>query len=657
MTRQGGAKAGAGKIDARKVEARKVDAGKVDRAIARLVRHVAKRRWVELDAECDRLLESFGDEPHILFLKAVAAYGQFRLGTAAGLAEAAHAGLPHSQDITGFLAVIYALGGDLNTSAYYAKLHGTGQPEPRLAGAVPADFPNFNAAFLNVQERRLFTLASRELAAGRWREAEVLYREHLQFLPRDVQAATGLATSLILQNEWQPAIDALRGFRHQFPRDAIIAATLANALEQWGRPLEAEACYHAATMLAPDNAGIAAAWLNAPQAYPRPLADALKDWGRRFAAAAVLPRLHFAEAKERLTVLWVLGAQSSAAERQALAHALAAFDPTRVRMIGAGPLPLAHDYNAPFQAAFDHWVDIHAMDVLTIQTVLAAQQADVIMDVAGMTSPDTVLALGMRLAPVQLAWPSLPHLPHDGYSGRVGDRWIEHDPVADGLPVYTLEHGSAFILRPEAATPAERRDGPPCFGLDADFLHLHPRQVRQWAEILEAVPESVLLLRDHGFRLASNAQRLLEIFGDHGLGGRVDVFSEASLDVFTHQIDVLLQPAPRGSLEVAVQALAAGVPIVVTAESLRSNNQTQSLLHHLGLAEACVAVDERDAIAKAVAWAGDPLRRQAFAEQAREALAGPVFDAAARGADLRALIARAWADVVSQGEPAIQGMP
>lgn len=624
----------------------KVDAGKVDKAVVRLVRHVTKRRWAELETECERLLDTFGDEPRVLFFKAIAAYSQFRLGEAARLAEAAYAGLPHSQEIIGFLSVIYALGGDLNTSAYYAKIRNTVQPEPRLDGALPADFPEFDVAFLNIQERRLFALASRELSAGQWRQAEVLFREHMQFAPNDIQAATGLATSLILQSEWQPAIDTLRGFRHQFPKDGIIAATLANALEHWGRPLEAEACYHAATLLAPDNHSIAAAWLNAPQAHPRPLAEALQDWGRRFAVAAVPKKDHVASAQDRLTVMWILGSQSSAAERESLAHVLAAFDPTRARMVGVGPLSLAHSYNAAFQAAFDHWVDINGMDLLTLQNVLAAQQADVIMDVAGMTSPDTVLALGLRLAPVQLAWPSLPFLPHDGYTGRVSDRWIDPESTADGLPVYCLQHGTAFMTRPEIEPLATHNNGRPCFGVDADFLHLHPRQVRQWAEILDAVPDAVLLLRDHGFQIPSNGRRLLEIFGDHGLGGRVDVFSEGSLEAFVRQIDVLLQPSPRGSLDVAVHALAAGVPVVVAAEPLRSDNPVQSMLHHLGLAEACVTSGERDTIAQAIAWACEPARRQAFAELARTALAGPVFDAAARGADLQALIAAAWIDAV-----------
>ena len=630
-----------------KQEKSAVIVGKLDKMVARLVLHVKQRHWAELEMECDRALVSFGDEPRILFLKAIAAYYIFRLGEAARLAEAAHAGLPHSQEVVGFLSVVYALGGDLNTSAYYAKLGNTCQPEPRLDGAIPEGFPKFETVFLDIQDRRLFALASRELGAGQWRQAEVLFREHLQFLPSDVQAATGLATSLILQDEWLPAIEALRGFRHQHPTDAIIAATLANALEHWGRPLEAEACYHAATLLDPDNYSIAAAWLNAPQAHPQPLAEALKDWARRFAVTAVSAQTRVAETKERLTILWILGVRSSAAERQALAHALAAFDPTRARMIGVGPLPLVHGYNTPFQTAFDHWVDIHDMDLLTLQIVLAAQQADVIIDVAGMTTPDTVLALGTRLAPVQLAWPSLPHLPHDGYSGRVSDHWSDPVPAADGLPIYALEHGTALILRPEIEVPAERGDDRLCFGADAEFLHLHPRQVRLWAEILNAQPDAMLLLYDHGFQVVSNARRLLEIFGDHGLGGRVDVFSDSSLDGFVRQIDVLLQPAPSGSLDMAGHALAAGVPMVVAVEPLCSNNPVHSLLHHLGLAEACVAADERDYVTKALSWVNEPARRQAFADQAQQALAGPVFDFAARGADLQALITQAWADAVA----------
>lgn len=620
---------------------------------SRLASLVAKQAWDEVDAACDERLATDSRDAEALFLKAGAAYGRGDLGTARTLASAAFEEAPDTREIAEFLAVINSQGGDLASASYMAKLAGVLPANPAIAAAMPVDLPSFSQAFLNIEERPLFLRGCNHFVAGQWNEAERLFRQHLVFEPAHRDSWLAVATSLGLQGEWSPAIDMLRSARQTLPRDPHLASALAMMLFRQGRLVEAEACHNAAIALAPRDATISALALTHRLADPRSraedLAPAFAAWVDRFGGAGQRTR-PVAENKMRRVLLCTVTGLVATGQAEPVADLLAKLDPRRYALIGVGPGPLSAPANVLFQAPFDGWIDMSGMDPITLRRSILGRRPDIILDFAGFGCVETTLALSQPLAPVQLAFPTQPFDVGRGYTGRIVDAEPSAgDDTSGSLPRFALPTGTRYASLPHDNAPvAARGNERVCFGIDADIAELHPLIIERWAAVLRAAPECALLVFDRNMSIPTNAARLIELFGDHGLVGAIEVVSETDRQSFMSQIDVLLQPLPPAALETTLAALWSGVPVVVLDGTFASKRTTAAFLRHAGLAE-CIADDLEAYVALAVAWAKDSPRRQGFREGIRDRLRqAPVFDTGLQAQHLAEMLDHCWAQALEQ---------
>jgi len=626
----------------------------VDRLLQSVQRAASSEQWAEIRELCAPVLEEFPDCPEALFGLALASTHDVDLAGAASLAGRAFDIDPDVQEYADLLAVVYGLAGDLNTSTYYAKLATALSSSPSVRKCIPASFPTFASVLQTISDRPLFQRAANAIVAKSWGEAEHWLRQHLAFEPASREGYLALGTCLLAQGTPRAAVEALRAGQHQLPPDPEITSLLGKALGALGRFDEAEACYRWARAMAPEDAAINAVplvqRLSDPRCEAGQTASAFRDWGRRFGLKSKdAPDLQEPTADGPLTIGYVVAGRGGTAPLRALSEILAYRDSRSFAAVGFGYGSLNDPANICFQKCVDRWQDISGSDPLTLAAMVRAEEVDILVDLAGFSAPNLLVAFGMRMAPCQVAWLDSPS--GTGLAAMdflLTDKFVDPDPSGDGRYAEWLAYLSLGSVIAAPAEPLDPAIGPDdtsaiTFAADASLMEINPVTVEYWARTLHAVPESVLILRDHGFRDPENLAHLIGLFGDFGLAHRVDVVTEPSPIEFFKAADVCLLPVPYPSPLTAMNALSAGVPVVCLAGDGRQTRLAASLLDHLELDEPMVAETRDDYVRLAVEWVVDGDRRKSFRATIGERLkrAG-ALDPKARARDLEATYEEMW---------------
>jgi len=608
---------------------------------------VEKGEWETIQEEGAALLE--GGEPcgDVLFLLALAAFMRHDFAGAVARAKQAYDIEPGVTEYCDLLATLHGMAGDLSSASFFAKMASVGTSSPKLVGWLPKSLPTFTEAFFEVQSRPFFQQAVRALSLGRWADAEHWFGQHLAFHPKDAEAHAGLSHALMVRGLFASAAENLRAARHVVPSDAKVASLLGNALAAIGQFAEAQAVHRAAKAAdAADPAIHAAAIVDLladSEVKPQAIAAEIQDWARRFGVAPeALPPRRSSASPRRLTVGYVIGTAGRSQSIAFLTEILAKHEAQRFRVVGFGAGPLSDASNAVFQKCFEAWGNTRDADPLTFASMVRAENVDILIDVSSFTSPALLQAFGARMAPVQAMWsPFFYGMAPQNVDALLTDGFLDPTDKAAaivGEALCRLEMGAPVVL-PVPAVPTDAAAGGeargPVFAADATLAELNVQTVEAWAQILAAVPDAVLLLRDHGFRSGDVGKRLIGLFGNFGLAHRVDVVSVSETAEFFAQADVCLLPYQSMRPEVAINALTAGLPVVNWSGVGRHRRLVGSVLNFAGLAADMVAESADEYRDKAVAWMNDPKRREAFRPIIRDHLdKAPIFDVGGRAADL-----------------------
>jgi tetratricopeptide (TPR) repeat protein len=576
------------------------------------------------------------------------------LARAIALANQAFAIDPNVQEYADLLAVIYGLAGDLNTLVYYAKLATTIPSSQRLRDCMSKAVPSLERVLQTILEKPLYHRAARAMVVEDWGAAEHWLRQHLVFEPASREAYVALGTCLLAQGSPRAAVEALRAGQHQLPPDPDIASLLGRALGALGRFDESAACHRWARALAPDDAAVGAAPLIQRLHDPRSEADrnaaAFREWGHKFGLdGRKAPELGTPATNGPLTIGYLVAGCGGSASTGALTEILSHRDTRRFTAVGFGYGSLNDTNNIAFQKCFDRWQDISGGDPLTLAAMVAAEGVDILVDLSGFSAPNLLAAFGMRMAPCQVAWLETPC--GTGLAAMdflLTDKFVDPYPASDGRFsewLAYLELGCT-VATPSGPVgdPAEPEESSGIvFAADATLAEINPVTVEHWAHTLHAVPQSVLILRDHDFRDPENLAHLIGLFGDFGLAHRVDVVSEPSLAVFFRDADICLLPVTYPAPQSAMDALSAGVPVVCPAGNGRQTRLAASLVDHLELDEPMVAETRDEYVALAVEWAVDADRRKRFRATIGERLKqARALDPKARARDLEAVYQEMW---------------
>lgn len=202
--------------------------------------------------------------------------------------------------------------------------------------------------------------------------------------------------------------------------------------------------------------------------------------------------------------------------------------------------------------------------------------------------------------------------------------------AAQGLPGELIVPGGRYLLDiggfPAGPLPSAQSGVPFAFGSDASMGEMNPDTVALWAQVLAAVPDSMLLLRDRGqFSEQESIATIIDLFGNFGVAQRIDVV-RADLQEFCAQVDVILAPSPHFDMLDYGRMVLAGVPVVAMKDGVVGGDFAAAVAGS-SVCGHMVAADEAGYVDHARYWAQTPAKLAQFRSDSRAALAGAVaFD-------------------------------
>src|SRR5579885_3367381 len=352
-----------------------------------------------------RLVPFLSDDPPLAaprFVLAMAAWRMGRLDWAIDILRYCHERWPMDRDVAEALASLHAQSGNLVDSLYMGKLGTALGAAGPLAEFVPEGFPPFELAIAGIRERPLLEAAKIALDAGELDAAIAKASQHVALDRADGEAASFLAAALLRAGRAAEAADAMAAAAPLAERSAPIASLTARSLAAVGDAAAARRWHDRATALAPDDVAIAAARAADAIWLEHDPAAAVQAWLRRFCPPRKPPRRRAADA--RLVIIYLVPALADRGDAAAVAAVARAHDRGRVKVIGYGSGARSWPENAALAGAFDEWRDIAALDAATIARSIGRDGADLVVDLAGLRAPQSLIALAALEDAVCVGW-------------------------------------------------------------------------------------------------------------------------------------------------------------------------------------------------------------------------------------------------------------
>jgi len=303
--------------------------------------------------------------------------------------------------------------------------------------------------------------------------------------------------------------------------------------------------------------------------------------------------------------------------------------------------------------AFDRFTDIRDMPVRAAADRIAADEVDVLVDLAGYTQFGCPKVLALRPAPIQVNFL--------GFPGTLGADWMDYILV-DRLicpPEHAADYTEAFAYLPDCYMPSDRqrRIAEPApsraeCGLPDDAFvfccfnnswKITPRVFDVWMRLLESVPRSVLWLRDFN---ADATRNLRAAAAARGVGADRVVFAGRA-DYASHLArlgcaDLFLDTLPYNAHATASDSLWAGLPVLTCIGEAFASRVCASLLTAAGLPELITAdLGAYEQRARELALGGTEIRAlRARLAANRETCA--LFDSVRFTRNLEAVVERMW---------------
>ena len=296
----------------------------------------------------------------------------------------------------------------------------------------------------------------------------------------------------------------------------------------------------------------------------------------------------------------------------------------------------ADPWTERFKSYVDHWREIRNLSVDELERLIREDQIDILVDLAGHSANNRLEVFTRRPAPILashvIAAGQTTGIPDIDYLVASQELWPEgFDDCAaervERLPV----SGMVYSLPESAPLPMPL----PClvrgyftFGVFARPLRVSSHMVGVWAKILKQVPASRLRFEHQPYLELDIQDRYKALFAECGIGAeRLEFANTRPYWEAFHGVDLQLDPFPAGSGTTATEGLYMERLTVTLKDRPTMGRTAFSQLAALGMADVCVADNEAEYIAKAVALARDFDRCTALSQGLRENfLNSPILD-------------------------------
>ena len=429
-----------------------------------------------------------------------------------------------------------------------------------------------------------------------------------------------------------------------------------NALQMLGRPTPAAECYEQALALAPALRDARSNLLLVMNYSPDFSREAIFSTYCKLAppASTAMPHFNHPDPNRRLKIGYV----SPDFRRHPVAYffepVLRCHDRTNFEVYCYDCHGSGDEVTSRIRAQTDHWRDITAVADEEAAKLVAADQIDILVDLANHTRGNRLEIFARKPAPLQVTWLGMPQTTGlDTMDFRITDALV--DPVGLTEAIHTegllrLPNG-ALAFDADPAWPAVNelpaaRNGYITFASFNNLAKVNPAVIAVWAQILLSIPEARLLFAASGDQDDELSAAVRTRFMRHGLAGeRIEFAGRQSLTDFLrlhHQVDVALDPFPCCGVTTTLHSLWMGVPVITLEGDTPVSRGGVGILGRLSLDEF-VAQSEERYIAIATRMAVDTNYLATLRRSLRGRIAASIFsDPATVTRDLESAYRRIW---------------
>lgn len=526
---------------------------------------------------------------------------------------------------------------------------------------------NGGNATAGTESAQLYNRGNALLREGRLTDAIALYDEALELDPNNLNAVFNRGLVFYDLGQTSKAIEAFQRVLALRPDFVNALIALGHALLDEGCPYQARTAFSRARALDPDNP---VHWLNDAKVFldigrPEDAMSAnrkaveLRLGDRQYWSNLMLAR-QYSPIDEPIPY----DASPWALSQEVLPVCVEATSPLRIGFVSGDlcrhpvgllllPLLSAIDrnrfeifcYSAGTRVdeitnrlkSHCQWRDVRALTDHELRQQIISDQIVILFDLAGYTRANRLEVFAQRAAPIQIAWL--------GYTDTTAvkamdfvlmDQW--HVPSGDDarysekvlrLPNSRFLFGPPEFALPVAKVPSLSRHYI-TFGSFNNTAKLNSRVIALWAEILNSVRDSRLVLKWRTFNDQDFCRDIHARFEAHGIdSSRVELRPWSAPDELLKQyadIDIALDPFPFSGGYTTFEALWMGVPVITLAGKRPISRQGLCLLSNIDLQEF-VAGDEAEYARIATGLAHNGERLSDLRSSLREMLSGsPLFD-------------------------------
>ncbi len=532
-------------------------------------------------------------------------------------------------------------------------------------------------------------------ARQRWRDAEFAYRQAASVQPDSARAHNNLASVLNAQGRW---VEAETACRHAIVLDAGLAEAYNNlgvALRSQGRLVEADAALRQALALRPDLAQVEAnlasvlrdqgQWEEAsshgwravslglgdprfhsnvllaeqclPSVTPERLARLHAEWDSRYTFGLTQIQRRPADSGDTNRPLR-LGLVSPDLYRHSVAFFLVGMlehlNPRECQVVCYSDSAREDEMSQQIRQSAASWQQVARLSDTALAELIAADQIDVLLDLAGHTAGNRLLVFARRPAPIQITW--------IGYPGTTGLRAMNYI-LADRyvIPEGSDRYYSERVLRmphvyscyspPHDAPPISPlpalRNGYVTFGSFNNPAKIGAEVIEVWARILKRAPDARLLLRHSDRYQQDTANRYHERFAALGVAPeRIELSDDRPCKNLLEEyrrIDIALDPFPYSGATTTCEAIWMGVPVITCPGVTFAGRHSFSFLSAAGLS-GFIADDLTHYEELAVTLAADIDRLTTWRSGLRiQVASSPLCDGDRFAKDLMKVLRQVWA--------------
>jgi protein O-GlcNAc transferase len=305
----------------------------------------------------------------------------------------------------------------------------------------------------------------------------------------------------------------------------------------------------------------------------------------------------------------------------------------------------------------DGWQKIVGCDDNVVVEMIKGDEIDILVDLSGHTQNHRLKVFAMKPAPIQVTWL--------GYPNTTGLTSIDYrftDAIADPPGISDQLHSEKLIRledgflnyqlagnTPDVARLPLQSNGYCTFGSFNNLAKVTPDVVKIWSQILIALPNSRLLIKNKSLSCPEVRQRYTELFVKESVDAQRLILLPTTKTFFDHlstynKVDLSLDSFPYNGTTTTCESMWMGVPSIVLRGDSHGSRVGASILTQVGLNEF-IAKSQDDYVAKAVSLAKDTPKLETLRSTMRDRMQNsPLCDAKGFSGKLEKAFINMWSN-------------